>query len=275
VLVIVLATTGAITLNAQAIGQNMTYVLVGVAVIYFAYLFIAGGLTGDEKKRVSVIFILFVFAAIFWSAFEQAPTSLNLFARDFTDRQFAGKLIPATWFQSINSLFIFMLAPVVAALWLAMAKRKREMASPLKFALGLMFAAFGFVIMIFAANSVVSSGGAIKVSPWWLVVSYFFQTIGELFISPVGLSSMTKLSPRKYVGQMMGIWFLASAVGNLIGGLVGGHVDPEKLDQMPKLFIVTAASLVLAALVLGALSPVIKKFLTPPANTKDGRTVGA
>jgi POT family proton-dependent oligopeptide transporter len=86
---------------------------------------------------------------------------------------------------------------------------------------------------------------------------------------------MTKLSPRKYVGQMMGIWFLASAVGNLIGGLVGGNVDPEKLDQMPKLFIITAASLVIAALVLGVLSPVIKKFLTPPATSKDGRTVGA
>jgi POT family proton-dependent oligopeptide transporter len=275
VLVIVLAVAGVITLNPQAIGQKMTYVLVGVAVVYFAYLFIAGGLSGDEKKRVSVIAILFVFAAIFWSAFEQAPTSLNLFARDFTDRNLAGFEIPATWFQSVNSAFIIILSPVIAALWIAMAKRKRDMASPLKFALGLMFAAIGFVVMIYAANAVVSSGGALKVSAWWLVGSYFFQTIGELFISPVGLSSMTKLSPRKYVGQMMGIWFLASAVGNLIGGLVGGHVDPEKLDQMPKLFIVTAASLVVAALVLGVLSPVIKKFLTPPATTKDGRTVGA
>lgn len=275
VLVIVLAAVGAVTLNPQAIGQKMTYVLVGVAVFYFAYLFIAGGLTSDEKKRVSVIFILFVFAAIFWSAFEQAPTSLNLFARDFTNRNLAGFEIPATWFQSVNSAFIILLSPVVAALWIGMAKRKREMASPLKFALGLAFAAVGFVIMILAANAVVSSGGALKVSAWWLVGSYFFQTIGELFVSPVGLSSMTKLSPRKYVGQMMGIWFLASAVGNLIGGLVGGNVDPEKLDQMPKLFIVTAASLVIAALVLGVLSPIIKKFLTPPVTTTDGRTVGA
>jgi POT family proton-dependent oligopeptide transporter len=246
----------------------MTYVLVGVALLYFGYLFIAGGLSGDEKKRVGVIAILFIFASIFWSAFEQAPTSLNLFARDFTNRQLGGFEVPATWFQSINSAFIILLAPVFAALWVRMATRGRELSSPGKFSLGLAFAGVGFVIMIYAAYSVVSSGGTVKVSPWWLVGSYFFQTIGELCLSPVGLSSMTKLSPRKYVGQMMGIWFLASAVGNLIGGLVGGNVDPEKLDQMPRLFILTAASLIISALVLAVLTPVIRKFLTPQAQTK-------
>ena len=261
VLVIVLAAMGLLPLNAQAIGQKMTYVLVGVAVVYFAYIFIAGGLTGDEKKRVGVIFILFVFAAIFWSAFEQAPTSLNLFARDFTDRMLWGFEIPTTWFQSVNSLFIFLLAPFFAAVWVKLGPR--DLSAPAKFSLGLFFAGLGFVIMIFAANSVVSSGGAIKVSAMWLVASYFFQTMGELCLSPVGLSSMTKLSPRKFVGQMMGIWFLASAMGNLIAGLVGGHVDPEKLEQMPTLFIVTSASLMLAALVLAALTPVIKKYMTP------------
>jgi len=263
ILVIVLGATGVLPLNAQAIGQNMTYVLVGVAVAYFGYLFIAGGLTTDEKKRVGVIAILFVFAAIFWSAFEQAPTSLNLFARDFTNRMVAGFEIPATWFQSVNSLFIFILAPFFAVLWVGMARRGRELSSPAKFALGLFFAGLGFVIMIFAAKEVVVGGGLLKVSPWWLVGSYFFQTLGELCLSPVGLSSMTKLSPRKYVGQMMGIWFLASSVGNLIGGLVGGHVDPKKLDQMPTLFIVTAGSLFVAAAVLAAMTPFIRKFLTP------------
>ncbi len=264
-LVIVLAVTGVLPLNAQVIGQNMTYILVGVAVVYFGYLFVAGGLSTEEKKRISVIFILFVFASIFWSAFEQAPTSLNLFARDFTDRVVAGFEIPTTWFQSVNSFFIFLLAPVFAALWVRMARQGRELSSPAKFAMGLFFAGLGFVMMIFAANAVVASGGTIKVSPWWLVGSYFFQTIGELCLSPVGLSSMTKLSPRRFVGQMMGIWFLASAMGNLIGGLVGGRVDPEKLDQMPMLFIITSASLMLAALVLFALTPLIRK-LTPKAN---------
>lgn len=260
-LVVVLAATGVLRLNPQAIGKNMTYVLVGMAVSYFAYIFIFGGLNSDEKKRVAVIAILFAFAAIFWSAFEQAPTSLNLFAKDFTDRQFLGWEIPATWFQNVNSIFIVLLAPVFAALWLRLARRGTNPSSSAKFAFGLLFGGVGFGVMIFAAYSVLASNGTIKVSAWWLVVSYIFQTIGELCLSPVGLSSMTKLSPRKYVGQMMGIWFLATALGNLIAGLVGGNVDPEKLDQMPRLFIATTASLVVAGLLLGAMTPLIKKYL--------------
>ncbi len=260
-LVIVLAATGVIALNPQAIGKNMTYVLVGLAFAFFAYIFIFGNLTGDERKRVSVIAVLFVFAAIFWAAFEQAPTSLNLFARDFTNRTIGGFEVPATWFQSINSLFIFILAPFFAVLWVRMSKGGRELSSPGKFSLGLLFAGVGFFIMIFAANIVVRGGGAIKVSAWWLVLSYLFQTIGELCLSPVGLSSMTKLSPRRYVGQMMGIWFLASAVGNLIAGLVGGQVDPEKLEQMPKLFTATTAALVVAAILLALLAIPIRRMM--------------
>lgn len=260
-LVVVLAATGVFIVNPQAVGNVMTYVLVGVAVLYFAYIFIAGGLNGDEKKRVGVIFILFVFAAIFWAAFEQAPTSLNLFAKDFTNRRIGGWEIPAVWFQSVNSVFIILLAPFFAALWLRLGKQGKDLSSPGKFSLGLLFAAVGFAIMIFAANIVVNSGGLMKVSALWLVSSYFLQTLGELCLSPVGLSSMTKLSPRKYVGQMMGIWFLASSLGNLIAGLVGGRVDPKKLDQMPILFIGTTVALVLAGLLLLALTPLIRKLI--------------
>ena len=137
-----------------------------------------------------------------------------------------------------------------------------DLSSPAKFALGLFFAGLGFLLMIFAANAVVASNGSLKVSAMWLVGSYFFQTIGELCLSPVGLSSMTKLSPRKYVGQMMGIWFLASALGNLIGGLVGGHVDPEKLDQMPGLFTTTTGFLMAAAVILGLMIIPIRKMMT-------------
>jgi POT family proton-dependent oligopeptide transporter len=272
-LVIVLAALGVITLDAQAIGKNMTYVLVGLALGFFGYVFLAGGLDSDEKKRVLVIAVLFVFASIFWSAFEQAPTSLNLFAKDFTERHIGSFEVPATWFQSINSAFIILLAPVFAALWTRLGARGRDISSPAKFAMGLAFAGVGFLLMIPAANLVVGGGGAVKVAAWWLFGSYFFQTIGELCLSPVGLSSMTKLSPRRYVGQMMGIWFLASAVGNLIGGLVGGHVDPEKLEQMPGLFTMTTASLFGAAVVLGLLSIPIRKMLQKvtqhPARTEE------
>jgi proton-dependent oligopeptide transporter, POT family len=259
--VIVLTATGAITIDAQVIGQYMAYVLVGLAVAFFAYLFIAGGLTGDEKKRCAVIFVLFVFAACFWAAFEQAPTSLNLFAADFTNRTFFGFEVPALWFQSINAAFIILLAPAFAALWVGLAKRGIDPSSPTKFMFGLLLAGIGFLVMIPPANAIVDGGGLIKVSAWWLTISYLFQTFGELALSPVGLSSMTKLSPKRYVGQMMGIWFLASAVGNLIAGLVGGHVDPEKLDQTPTLFMWTAVALFVSAAVLGAMIIPIRRMM--------------
>jgi proton-dependent oligopeptide transporter, POT family len=204
-LVFVLAASGIITLSPPAIAKYMTYLMVGMAASFFAFVYAFGHLSGEEKKRVAVIMVLFVFAAIFWSAFEQAPTSLNLFARDFTDRTLGSFTIPATWFQSVNPLMIIIFAPLFASLWVGMAKRGVDLSSPTKFALGLFLAGLGFVIMIFAANAVVASGGQALVSPWWLVGSYFFQSIGELCLSPVGLSSMTKLSPRRYVSQMMGI----------------------------------------------------------------------
>jgi POT family proton-dependent oligopeptide transporter len=266
-IVFVLGATGALELNAAGIAKYMTYLMVGMAVVFFAYVFTFGHLSGDEKKRVAVIVVLFAFAAIFWSAFEQAPTSLNLFARDFTDRTVGGFEIPATWFQSVNPLMIIIFAPMFAALWVGLAKRGGDLSSPAKFALGLFLAGLGFVIMIFAANAVVASGGNTLVSPWWLVGSYFFQSVGELCLSPVGLSSMTKLAPRRFVSQMMGIWFLASALGNLIGGRVGGHVDPEKLDQMPKLFTTTTISLMVAAAACALLIIPIRKMMKDTPQT--------
>ncbi|MBX7174628.1 MAG: peptide MFS transporter [Pyrinomonadaceae bacterium] len=260
-LVIILAATGILPLTASVVGKYMTYILIGIAVAFFAYVFLFGGLNGDEKKRVLIILVLFIAAAIFWSAFEQAPTSLNLFAKDFTERQFGSFTMPATWFQLFNSFFIIALAPVFAWIWVALPKMGFDLSSPAKFAVGLGVTALGFLIMLFAANIVVSSNGAVKVSAFWLIFSYLFQTVGELCISPVGLSSMTKLSPRRYVGQMMGIWFLAASVGNLIGGLVGGHVDPEKLDQMPQLFTMTTASLAISAVVLGLLAIPIARMM--------------
>ena len=224
-------------------------------------IYVTNRVSGDEKKRVLVIFVLFVFSAIFWAAFEQAPTSLNLFARDFTRRNIGGFEVPATWFQSINSAFIIIFAPIFGSIWLWMAKRKLELSSPAKFALGLAFAGVGFALMIPPSNALVASGGALKVSAWWLTLSYFFQTFGELCLSPVGLSSMTKLSPRKYVGQMMGIWFLATSVGNLIAGLVGGNVDPEKLEQTPMLFTWTTIALMASAIVLALLTIPIRRMM--------------
>ncbi|WP_373058986.1 peptide MFS transporter [Gemmatimonas sp.] len=260
-MVFVLAGTGVVALDPQAIGGAMTFVLVGIAVAFFGFLFAFGGLTRDEKRRSGVIFVLFVFAAIFWAAFEQAPTSLQLFANDFTDRNFFGFEIPATWFQTVNSAFIILFSPVIAALWIMLAKRNIDLSSPAKFALGLALAGVGFLIMLFAANRVVASGGSVLVSPWWLIISYFFQTMGELFVSPVGLSSMTKLAPRRYLGQMMGIWFLATSVGNLVAGLVGGYVDPTKLEQTPLVFSGTAIALFGATVILALMIVPIRRMM--------------
>jgi len=261
-LLVILTMTGVLQLNPVSMARKMSVVIVALAILYFIYLFVAGGLTADEKKRVIVIFLLFIFASIFWSGFEQAPTSLNLFARDFTDRVVFGWEMPTLWLQAANSVFVIALAPVFALVWIALGKRGKNPSSVAKFAWGLFFAGLGFVVMWYAANIVLGNGGNIRVSPWWLVWSYFFQTVGELSLSPVGLSSMTKLAPYKFKGQMMGVWFMASALGNLIAGLVGGHVNPEKLEEMPALFRQTSLSLFAAAVVCGLLVFAVRRMMT-------------
>jgi len=259
--VVILAAVGIIHIDAQVVGKYWAIFLGLVGVVYFAYIFTIGGLNSDEKKRVLVIAVLFCAAAIFWAAFEQAPTSLNLFAKDFTDRQWGSFEVPALWYQSINSFFIIIFAPVFAALWLLLGKRNINVSSPFKFALGLAFAGLGFLIMIYPSNMLVAAGGALKVSGIWLTISYLLQTFGELSLSPVGLSSMTKLSPRRYVGQMMGIWFLATSLGNMIAGLVGGSVDPEKLEQTPMLFKWTSIALFASATILAVLAIPIARMM--------------
>src|SRR5690242_19562104 len=268
-LVTVLSIVGVIRINAVKVAENFAVVIPTLALLYFAYLFFFAGLTSDEKKRVVVIIVLFVFATIFWSAFEQAPTSLNLFARDFTDRRVFGWEMPTTWLQAANSIFVIVLAPVFGVLWLALGKRNKNPSSPAKFAFGLFCAGIAFWIMLLAANKVVAVGAATRVSVWWLTISYLFQTFGELTLSPVGLSSMTKLAPKKFVGQMMGIWFMASALGNLIAGIVGGNVDPNKLEQMPLLFQRTALSLLIAGVIIALLAIPIRRMM---AGARDGET---
>jgi POT family proton-dependent oligopeptide transporter len=198
--VIALASSGIITINAKAVAHSMVYLEVGAAALYFVYLFLFASLNTDEKKRVAVIMVLFVFAAIFWSGFEQAPSSLNLFAKDFTNRNLFGFEVPFEWLQVVNSFFVVALAPVFAWVWTSLAARNITPSSPAKFSAGLFFAGLGFLIMIAPVRSVVAAGGALKVSMLWLCVSYVLQTIGELSLSPVGLSSMTKLAPEKFGG---------------------------------------------------------------------------
>jgi proton-dependent oligopeptide transporter, POT family len=266
--VVIMAMMGVITIDPVGVAQKMTATMLTMALAYFAYLLFIAKLTMDERKRVGVIIVLFIFAMIFWSAFEQAPTSLNLFARDYTDRTVFGWEMPTLWLQSVNSLFVIALAPVFALIWMRLGAKGKDLSSPGKFAIGLFFAGLGFLLMVPAARMIIDANGALRVSIWWLTGSYFLQTLGELSLSPVGLSSMTKLAPKAFVGQMMGVWFMAAALGNLVAGLVGGHVDPENLGQMPRLFMQTSMSLFVAAVVLALLIRPINRMMKSVPGSK-------
>jgi proton-dependent oligopeptide transporter, POT family len=258
---VVFAMLGVFAIDPLSLANMMKNIILVMAALCFAYLFFFAGLDGDERKRIAVVLVLFIFSVVFWSAFEQQPTSLNLFARDFTDRMVLGWEIPTSWFQSAESLCVVIFAPVLGALWLAMGRRGRDLSSPTKFAIGLSLAGLGFVLMMVAANKVIVGGAAVRVSPLWLVGSYFLQGLGELSLSPVGMSSMTKLAPKRFAGLTMGAWFTSLALGNLIAGLVGGNVDPEKLTEMPMLFQRTSISLFVAAAVLMLLVVPIRRMM--------------
>jgi POT family proton-dependent oligopeptide transporter len=211
--------------------------------------------TAHEWKRVVAIAILFVFSSIFWAAFEQAGSSLNLFGDRLSNNEAFGYRFPSTWYQSLNSMFmVFGLAPLLAWLWIRLGPRQPS--SPVKFALGLLFAGLGFALLVPASRMAQEQG--LLVSPWWLVGVYFLHTIGELCLSPVGLSTVTKLAPSRIAGAMMGLWFLSIAVGNKMAGWVAGYFDRLAL---PDLFgRVALVTFVATALVL-ALTPPIKRLM--------------
>jgi POT family proton-dependent oligopeptide transporter len=232
------------------------FTVVGAAFGYVAG--ICRHLNRAEMGRVGVIFILFVFSVIFWMSFEQAATSLTLFADQLTRTTVLGYSFPSSWFQSVQPTFVIALAPVFAGIWIWFGKRNPS--SPVKFAIGLLFAGLAFALVAFA--STLTGGG--KVSPWWLVGVYLLQTLGELCLSPVGLSTVTKLSPARMVGLMMGVWFLSISFGNFIAGKLGGEFVPDA-NTLAHLFGTVAGITFVAALVLVVLTPLIKK-MTPRTN---------
>jgi len=219
---------GIIKLTLEGIAAATGVIILALAVLYFLYVLIFGRLAAIEKKRVVVIFFLFVGAALFWSGFEQAGSSMNLFAERLTDRMVMGFEAPASWLQTIGPLFIILLAPVFGLLWVWLGSRNPSI--PVKFGLGLILLGAGFLVLMWGATYTVSDGPG--VSPAWLISTYFLHTCGELCLSPVGLSSVTKLSPKPLVGQMMGTWFMGSALGNLIAGLVAGQFETLPLPEL-------------------------------------------
>jgi POT family proton-dependent oligopeptide transporter len=275
VLIVVLSLARVITFNPIWMAEKTTTVLVGIAIVFFAGVTFFGRLDNVEKKRIGVVVTLCATGALFWAGFEQAGSSFNLFAERYTERQLAlaaghlfipaswlqsaGQfLIPTSWFQSIGPIFVITLAPVMGALWLNLGRLNLNPSTPLKFGFGLILLGLGFLILAGAAVFVARGQ---KVLPTWLIMTYLLHTVGELSVSPVGLSSVTKLAPRRFVGQMMGAWFLATSLGNLIAGRIAGEFDPNAVGQMPGRFLQMVILPVGVALVIIALSRPIKKLM--------------
>lgn len=252
--------TGYVDLTtASGIAESMAILIPGITFFYLLNIIIAGGLSTEDKKKVVVIFVLFLGAATFWAGFEQAGSTLNLFARDFTDRNLLDYVIPPGWLQNANPFFIVVFAPIIGALWVKLAAKNMNPNTPIKFGVGLIMMGLGFFVMVLAANAAAASSGTVGMS--YLILTYFLHSIGELTLSPVGLSVTTKLAPKAYVGQMMGIWFVGASVGNLIAGLFAGGFDSEDVTQLPDLFMSVVWLGIGAGLTFLVISGLLRKWM--------------
>ena len=244
---------GVLPITPTQIADAAGYILLVTTIVFFAWLFFGGDWTPVERKRLYVIGVFFLAAALFWSEFEQAGSTLNLFADRSTRTSILEWNFPSSWFQSFNALFIIMFAPVFAWLWVRL--RDREPSSPIKFGMGLIGVGVGFALLVPAARA--AESGAL-VSPLWLTATYLVHTFAELCLSPVGLSSMTKLAPARVAGLMMGVWFIGASVGNFIGGRLASFYEAWPL---PNLFGVVAAFGIVFGILLLALSRPIKAWM--------------
>ena len=212
-------------------------------------------LTASDWKRIAAIFIFFVFTMLFWAAYEQKGASLNLFAKELVRTEIFGRAFPSSYLQSCTPLFVIMLAPIFSYLWVSL--KDRQPSSPVKFTLGLLFIGAAYLLMIPA--SMLTAYG--KISPLWLVGLYFLEVCGEMCLSPVGLSTVTKLAPVKLVGIMMGVWFLAASFGSKLAGYLSGFFVANNSWQLTKLYGGIAIGLLVATVILALLTPTIKRLM--------------
>ena len=224
---------GFIKFDPIPVANMLTVFILLIAVSYFLYLFTLGKLNIEERKKIILIMVLFFGAAFFWSGFDQAGSSFNIFAKEYTDRLVFGWEYPASWLQVLNPILVVILSPFMAYIWFFLGKRMLDPSLPFKFGLGLIFMAIGFLFIASGASIAIQEGSA---GAKWLLLTYLFHTIGELTLSPIGLAAIPNLSPKRFVGQMMGIWFLASSLGAIIAGLLSGQATYDGLDSMPDLF---------------------------------------
>ncbi len=216
-----LASAGVIHLTPDNLSDAVGAFLTLLTLLVFGWLLKGADWSAEERKKLAAIIVFFIASALFWSAFEQAGSTLSLFAQRNTRLSILGWDFPASWFQSLNSIFLVFLAPVFAAMWIRMGKR--EPSTTTKFACGLIFVGLGFAVLIPVGNQT-------SVSPLWLTLTYLLHTIGELSLSPVGLSAMTKLAPQRVGALIMGVWFLSISVGEFIGGRVAAVYEQFQLS---------------------------------------------
>ncbi|MCU0353796.1 MAG: peptide MFS transporter [Cytophagales bacterium] len=235
--------------SKKAVATSMGSIAGIVCVAYFANLLFASGLSQAERKRVLVLIVLFIGAVLFWMGFEQQGSSLQIFADRYSELPFG---IPSSWFQNFNPFFILVFAPIVGFLWVYLEKKSLNPNPAFKFALGLFLLAAGYFVIANGANVALTGT---KASAGFLTFTYLFHTLGELCLSPVGLSTYTKLAPKRYLSQLMGIWFVAAALGNLFAGLFAGNFDEENVAQMPDMFM----NIVWFALIVGGLIFLLQK----------------
>jgi POT family proton-dependent oligopeptide transporter len=259
-----LRAAGVLRLDLYGVAQGTGYFMLGLAILYFASLLLFAKLTAAEKKRIVLIFIFFMAAVLFWAGFEQAGSSLNLFTDRMTNRNLFGFNIPTSFFQSVNSMFLIVFAPVFGWLWLALGKRQPSTAA--KMGYGLVFLALGFLVLAWGASLAV---GTVKVGMQWIIITYFLHTAGELCLSPVGLSSVTKLAPRSLGGQLMGTWFMGTALGNLIAGLAAGGFEGM---SVPQLFAAVAKVTGVAGVVLLIFARPIRRLVGGAEDSSDDAT---
>ena len=258
IFILMLGFLGFWKIDPVPLANILTLIIASISLIYFLYIYFLGKLNNEEKKKIIMIFILFVGAALFWSGFDQGGSSFNIFAKEYTDRIMFGWEYPASWLQILNPLFVVILAPFMSYLWIFLGKRMLDPSLPFKFGMGLIFMALGFVIIAIGAQVAMSEGLA---GAKWLLLTYLFHTIGELILSPIGLAAISSLSPKRYIGQMMGVWFLASSLGAILAGLISGQATNEGLSSMPDLFNQIAIISTLAGLVLILIARPLQKWV--------------
>jgi len=257
-LIIFLGLFGYVSFDPIPIANILTLVILLIAIMYFLYLFFFGNLSEEEGKKIALIVVLFFGAAFFWSGFDQAGSSFNIFAKEYTDRIILGWEYPASWLQVLNPVLVVILSPFMAYMWLFLGKRMLDPSLPFKFGLGLIFMAIGFIFIATGASVAMQEGMA---GAKWLLLTYLFHTIGELTLSPIGLAAISNLSPKRFVGQMMGIWFLASSLGAIIAGLLSGQATYSGINSMPDLFNKIAITSSIIGLVLILISKPLNNWV--------------